>query len=505
MGHASRRLLAAAATALAAAAAAAATAPDDLTWLRGVNYVPTYASNDIGTLVDYDPAVVERELGYAGAAGFNGVRLFLHWLPWLHNQSAFFAATDHFLAAAHARGLAVLLVVLDSCFGDVNPDVSWIVNGTYRNFTWIPNPGPRMVGDPASWVALDWYVTSLVGRYAGDPRLLGWDVMNEPDFANPGMDAFLAHYVGLVSRLDPDPSHVVTVGLASAGDQPRVAGLVRTLSFHDYDGGGDGTALGRTIAAQQAAAAAASKAVFLSESMGRPGQGLGAVLPAVGGCLGVSAPIGFMLWELMLGRDQFNANWAQPYQGLVFPQTAPAAAWPPGGTWWSAHEAALWANYTRAWAPPPGGAGVGCRPPPAPGAATWLPDTAPAVAYTPAGAWTAWAGAGPPNGTLHYANATGAAATVALPPGTAAAAVVYKVGPDCGRFTVAVDGRAGAAVTVDAYDPGVDWGAVVTAAAGLDPAVAHTLVVTAAGAANPAAAGAYTQLVGVLAWGAAPT
>lgn len=78
---------------------------------------------------------------------------------------------------------------------------------------------------------------------------------------------------------------------------------------------------------------------------------------------------------------------------------------------------------------------------------------------------------------------------------------MYKVGPDCGRFTVAVDGGP-PLVAVDAYDPAVNWGAVVTVAGGLDPGAAHALTVAASGTADPASSGAYAQLMGVLAYGA---
>ena len=50
---------------------------DDYRWLRGANYVPSYARNDVQTWMDYDPAVVDRELGYAEKLKLNCVRVFL--------------------------------------------------------------------------------------------------------------------------------------------------------------------------------------------------------------------------------------------------------------------------------------------------------------------------------------------------------------------------------------------------------------------------------------------
>ena len=48
----------------------------NLSAIRGANYVPSYARNDVATWMDYDPAVVDRELGYAERLNLNTVRVF---------------------------------------------------------------------------------------------------------------------------------------------------------------------------------------------------------------------------------------------------------------------------------------------------------------------------------------------------------------------------------------------------------------------------------------------
>ena len=49
---------------------------EDYSWIRGANYVPTYAHNDIELWTKFDPEVIDRELGYAQRAGLNSVRVF---------------------------------------------------------------------------------------------------------------------------------------------------------------------------------------------------------------------------------------------------------------------------------------------------------------------------------------------------------------------------------------------------------------------------------------------
>ncbi len=59
------------------ATAMAAPDADDFSWVRGANFVPSYARNDVQIWMDYDPVVVDRELGYAAKLDLNCVRVFL--------------------------------------------------------------------------------------------------------------------------------------------------------------------------------------------------------------------------------------------------------------------------------------------------------------------------------------------------------------------------------------------------------------------------------------------
>jgi GH35 family endo-1,4-beta-xylanase len=66
-------------------------------------------------------------------------------------------------------------VLFDSCFDpqEVNVD-------DYRGKTWIPSPGFPRLGEkdrPAMRV----YIRDIVGKYRNDPRIVMWDVVNEPE------------------------------------------------------------------------------------------------------------------------------------------------------------------------------------------------------------------------------------------------------------------------------------------------------------------------------------
>lgn len=221
----------------------AAATHDDFAWVVGINYVPSTAHNDVAFWQDYNETLVDSELVYASSSGFNAVRVFLHSLPWQYDPQAFTSHLGHFVASAEALGLTSELVLFDSCFGDVNANVTWITSGLYKNATWIPNPGPAAVANASSWPLYDAYVAAVLGVVGTSRAVFLWDIMNEPAFGDgPGVVAFIAHMSALVAATDP-ASRPRTVGIASSSQQALVQEHVSLLSFHNYNGGGGGAAL----------------------------------------------------------------------------------------------------------------------------------------------------------------------------------------------------------------------------------------------------------------------
>lgn len=58
---------------------------DDFSLIRGANYVPSYAKNDVQTWLHYDHNIIDRELGYAEKLRLNSVRIFLQYLVYEDN------------------------------------------------------------------------------------------------------------------------------------------------------------------------------------------------------------------------------------------------------------------------------------------------------------------------------------------------------------------------------------------------------------------------------------
>jgi len=156
-------------------------------WLVGCNFSPSTAINqlEMWQADTFDPATIDRELGWAQELGFNSVRVFLHDIPWREDSKAFLGRIDGFLEICDRHRIGVMFVLLDSCW-DPSPKA-----GKQRdprphvhNSGWVQSPGIEILRDPARHGELEGYVKGIIGRYRNDKRVQVWDIFNEPDNRN---------------------------------------------------------------------------------------------------------------------------------------------------------------------------------------------------------------------------------------------------------------------------------------------------------------------------------
>ncbi|MDE1927927.1 MAG: hypothetical protein KGI36_12170 [Burkholderiales bacterium] len=153
-------------------------------WLVGVNFIPSDAINqlEMWQAATYDPVTIDRELGLAEGAGMNVVRVFLHDLPWQQDAAGFTRRIDDFLAIAARHHIETIFVLFDSCWdpqprlGPQHPPLPGI-----HNSGWVQSPGARALVDRRQWPRLQAYVSGVIGAFGHDPRVLAWDLWNEPD------------------------------------------------------------------------------------------------------------------------------------------------------------------------------------------------------------------------------------------------------------------------------------------------------------------------------------
>lgn len=158
-------------------------------WLVGSNYIPEDAINqlEMWQAESFNPSQIDKELGWAEGMGMNTMRVFLHDLVWQQNPTAFKQRIDQFLQISSRHHIKPLLVLFDSCW-DPNPKLGMQhppIPGVH-NSGWVQSPGAAALKDPAQEPRLKAYVEGVVGAFANDPRILGWDVWNEPAGTNDG-------------------------------------------------------------------------------------------------------------------------------------------------------------------------------------------------------------------------------------------------------------------------------------------------------------------------------
>ena len=226
-------------------------------WIVGANFIPSDAVNEFemwqaGT---FDPAEIDRELGWAQGIGMNTMRVFLHNMLWEQDPEGFTKRIDQYLAIADKHHIRTVFVLFDSCW-DPDPKLGpqpAPIPGVH-NSRWVQAPGRRELANPAEYPRLKEYVQGIVGHFANDPRILAWDVWNEPENRSPvaaGMFE-VPNKKELVRQLLPqvfawarekNPSQPLTSGMYE-GDWSSVTGMnpiqkvqmeeSDVISFHNY-------------------------------------------------------------------------------------------------------------------------------------------------------------------------------------------------------------------------------------------------------------------------------
>jgi len=227
-------------------------------WLVGANYVPSDAINQLEMFqaATFNPALNDKELGLGESIGMNTMRVFLQDQLWEQDPQGFTKRLDEFLAIAAKHHIRPLLVLFDSCWdpdpklGPQHPPIPGI-----HNSGWVQSPGAKGLTDPTYEPKLKAYVEGVVGAFANDDRVLGWDIWNEPDGENntdyPGREP--KNKTELVAKLLPKafawaraahPTQPLTSGLWSGDwshpDKESAITKIQLaesdiISFHNYE------------------------------------------------------------------------------------------------------------------------------------------------------------------------------------------------------------------------------------------------------------------------------
>jgi hypothetical protein len=152
-------------------------------WLAGCNFIPSTAINqlEMWQVDTFDPATIERELGWAANLGFNSLRVSLHDLLWQQDKSGFKDRIQRYLDMANRHKLKTMFVLFDDCWhDDPRPGRQPEPIPGVHNSGWVRSPGTQAIRDEKGWGRLEEYVRGVIGAFGNDERVLMWDVYNEP-------------------------------------------------------------------------------------------------------------------------------------------------------------------------------------------------------------------------------------------------------------------------------------------------------------------------------------
>ncbi len=233
---------------------------DKQPWLVGSNFIPATAINELEMWQkdSFDPQRIDLELGWAEHLGMNTMRVFLHDLLYEQDPKGFESRMDTFLSIAQKHHIRPVFVIFDSCWdpfpklGMQHPPTPGI-----HNSGWVQSPGKAALEDPSQEPRLEAYVKGIVGNFARDPRILAWDLWNEPDNDNGGATGAYGRFdpknkAEIIARLLPqvfawarsvNPSQPLTAGIWSGdwSSQATLSPVARievdesdVISFHNY-------------------------------------------------------------------------------------------------------------------------------------------------------------------------------------------------------------------------------------------------------------------------------
>jgi hypothetical protein len=283
------------------------------TWVQGAVFVPTNCVNEAQQWDEYDPIVNDRELHYASIYGINVVRVYLHYYVYLKKRAAFLASIEDFLQKADSYGIKVEFVFFDDCWNQPPKD---LLSADYRypapipgvhNSRWLVCPGDEVRNHYEQHRAgLRAYVQDIVNAHKADTRVAFWEIYNEPNKSQATV------------RLERDAMGWIkqsgtSIPVTATGKEFSGGPFSDFPSWHEYGGyqiSGDAYSL-------------------CTECMNRQNQSVPGVVAHYKG------KVGFIVWELGIGRDNCRFAWGDdskhprkdetptPFHGIVYPDGHP--------------------------------------------------------------------------------------------------------------------------------------------------------------------------------------
>ena len=186
-------------------------------WLSGCNYQPCTAINQIEMwqAETFDPATIDKEMGWAEELGFNTMRVFLSSVVWKHDADGFKQRINQFLKICNKHKIRPLFVFFDDCWNaesaigkqpDPKPGV--------HNSGWVRDPSTSLRAETTKLnPILEKYVKDILGTFKNDNRIMMWDLYNEPGNSANGILSLPLLKNAFKWAREINPSQPLTVGV----------------------------------------------------------------------------------------------------------------------------------------------------------------------------------------------------------------------------------------------------------------------------------------------------
>ncbi|SFW13255.1 family 16 glycoside hydrolase [Chitinophaga sancti] len=282
----------------------------DWSYIRGAVYTSSNAVNATQTMEEFNPALINRELSYAKTYGFNTIAIYLHWLLWDQYHDQFLQNFEQFLSIADKNGLKVTPILFD-------PDCGTSTPAHLAPYD-LPTPGihnSQMNRNPGEDIkvnhydayshTLKAYTLAVVNAHKNDPRIIFWQACNEPlkGESSDRLTKDASEWIRSTGTKIP----VTSTGSGFFG--PKYSDF---YTFHMYgaDSGDDG-----------------GPEHLCTECLNRPAQNFLELADNF-----EAKKTGFIIWDLMIGRDNCRFPWgsplnaaepAIPFHGFIYPDGHP--------------------------------------------------------------------------------------------------------------------------------------------------------------------------------------
>jgi hypothetical protein len=276
-------------------------------WITGANFIPSTAINqlEMWQAETFDPATIDRELGWAKNIGFNTMRVYLHSLAWDADSAGFKKRMNDYLGIAEKHGIKTIFVFFDDCWNkDPRPGKQPTPKPGVHNSGWMQDPGHKESYDSTGFPKLEKYVKDVLMGFGKDKRILLWDLYNEP--GNNGKRDSSYHLLKKVFQWarEANPEQPISAGLWDWSFEKLNAFQLTNsdiITYHNYE---DAPWHKRTIQLLKAA----GKPLICTEYMARTRNSRFAnVLPLL-----KEENVGAINWGLVEGKTNTIYAWDTP-------------------------------------------------------------------------------------------------------------------------------------------------------------------------------------------------